>query len=209
MMGAFDDLIPGGNNTGAGGRAESTNLKQAEDARAGAQSARQTMRGMGFMYDIAGRYPGGIPSKVIDAAKAGVGATDPATQDYRLFDAMSKRAAIGQAKMLAPVSNTDVGLLMSSGPNPALSTQNNRALIDMDFPVIARTLLQQRMKANWIERYGSLSAKMKNGKTFGDAYRQALQMPSVKSAMRPVSGIMRDRAKAKAGNVVDFNDLPD
>lgn len=179
-----------------GGGPSATDKKDYGEAMRNASDARKGMFAYAKLLPIAARYPGGFPQNVLDAGKTKVGSTDQAALDYTLFNAMAKRAAIGQSAALKPVSNTDIGLLIESGANPAMRYRGgNRDLINQDYQSTARGFAENTLRQKWIEKHGSLSAAAPNGKTFTQAMGIMYNDPRFKANAGPLTDVVTNYNK--------------
>lgn len=215
-MGAFDDLIPGGGvslGTGAGGGKSGMSgveNKELVNAREANQTGRDVFPALAETYRVAQRYPGGIPQAVYDKARLATGSKAQPAQDFDLFNALANKAAIAQARLLAPVSNTDIGLLIKSGPNPRMRFENNRKLIGMQYSNAARQYLDNGLKQRFAARAGGTNVPL-NGKSYSEVLAETMRRPEVASLITPPwlrKGAPKKGDKNGDG-VIDFNDLKD
>lgn len=209
-MGTFDDLIPlgGGGKSGLSG----VENKEMVDARKANQDGRDIFPALAGMYRVASRYPGGIPQAVYDKARVSTGSEAQTAQDYDLFNAYSKRAGIAQAKLLAPVSNTDLQALIEAGANPKFRFGNNQELIGLEYKKAAQKYFDNALKQRFGTRYGGTNARGPGGKSYAEVLSEAMRRPEVVRLLTPPwqrKGGQATKAKAKASaEVIDFNDLP-
>lgn len=190
----------------------STDAKEQVETRARQRDARATMYATERAFDIANRYPGGLPSARIDELKRQFGSNHPEVQDYEMLKVLANRAAISKAGMLKPASNTDIELLRASGMNPSLMRANNRQIADIDYADAARTYYETALQQQWISRYGSLNAPRSDGKTFTEVLSKGLQGPTMRKVLQPLSQRKDAFARSKQGQqnrVIDFNDYQD
>jgi hypothetical protein len=197
----------GGGKSGMSG-VENRELVQAREAN---QTGRDVFPALAETYRVAKRYPGGIPQAVYDKARLAVGSEAQPAQDYDLFNALSSRAGIAQARLLAPVSNTDLQTLIRSGPNPRLRFENNQKLIGMNYSNSARQYFDNALKQRFAAKAGGTNVPL-NGKSYAEVLADAMRRPEVRNLITPPWG--RKGAAPKKGDrngdgVVDFNDLKD
>ena len=149
------------------------------DARKANTDGRDTFHALANIYRTASKYPGGIPNVAVDAAGNAVGSKSDDVQNYALFKAQAGQAAVGQAKLLAPVSNTDFQNLLSFGPNPSLRFDNNKELIGQSYEKAARRYFENAFKQRYAARHGSLEATDAQGRTYPQALADAMSRPDV------------------------------
>ena len=213
-MGAFDDLIPGGGvtlGTGAGGgKSGMSGVENRElvDAREANQQGRDIFPALAEMYRVAKRYPGGIPQAVYDKARLATGSTNQTAQDSDLFSALATKAGISQARLLAPVSNTDLQALIRSGANPRLRFGNNQKLIGMQYSNAARQYFDNALKQRFAARAGGTNVPL-NGKSYGEVAAAAMRRPEVRNAVAPPWNRTAAKGDKNGDGVIDFNDLKD
>jgi hypothetical protein len=197
----------GGGKSGMSG-VENKELVTAREAN---QTGRDAFPALAETYRVAKRYPGGIPQAVYDKARLAMGSEATPAQDYDLFNALSSRAGIAQARLLAPVSNTDLQTLIRSGPNPRLRFENNKKLIGMNYSNAARQYFDNALKQRFSARAGGTNVPL-NGKSYAEVLAAAMKRPEVRNLIAPPWD--RKDAAPKKGDrngdgVVDFNDLKD
>jgi hypothetical protein len=208
MMGAFDDLIPGGGGGKSGmSGVENKELVQAREAN---QAGRDIFPALAETYRVAKRYPGGIPQATYDKARLAVGSEAAPAQDSDLFNALATKAGIAQARLLAPVSNTDLQALVRSGANPRLRFENNRQLIGMQYSNAARQYFDNALKQRFAAKTGGTNVPL-NGKSYGEVLSEAMRRPEVRNLVTPPwlrKGAPKKGDKNGDG-VINFNDLKD
>tara|TARA_R110002074_G_scaffold262994_1_gene435111 strand:- start:19321 stop:19962 length:642 start_codon:yes stop_codon:yes gene_type:complete len=203
-------VAPAGGGSAKLSGAENVELSK---SRAATEAGRDVFPALGAMYRVANRYPGGIPAVAADKVQGMFGASNQQTQDYQLFDTYAKRAAIAKAKLLAPVSNTDIGLMQASGANPTLKFQNNKELIGQEFGNASRQYFEQAFKQRFAARNHGLNGTDKKGRSYAEALADAMRTPLVSNLMQPpwkrrAASTAAPAAKGPA-KTIDFNDLPD
>lgn len=168
-----------------GGKAKMSGAENKElaDARKANQDGRDFFRSLANIYHTAKRYPGGIPTNVADSWGATLGLRGQQVQDQQLFNAQASQAAIGQAKLLAPVSNSDLELLKRAGPNPALRADNNRELIGQQYETGARRYFENAFKQRWAAKNGGLNGQDSQGRSYAQALNDAMARPDVQQEL--------------------------
>jgi len=172
------DKYVGPSPTGGMG-ARGAEAQEIVKARQANQDGRDTFHNLANIYRTASKYPGGIPNVTVDALGNAVGSKSEDVQNYALFRAQNGQAAISQAKLLAPVSNSDFQNLMSFGPNPGLRFENNKQLIGQAYETAARRYFENAFKQRFAARHGSLEATDAQGRTYPQALANAMARPEV------------------------------
>jgi hypothetical protein len=185
--------------------------KELVNAREANQTGRDVFPALAETYRVAKRYPGGIPQAVYDKSRLAVGSEAQPAQDYDLFNAMSSRAGIAQARLLAPVSNTDLQTLIRSGPNPRLRFENNQKLIGMNYSNAARQYFDNALKQRFAAKAGGTNVPL-NGKSYAEVLADAMRRPEVRNLVTPPwtrKGAAPKKGDRNGDGIVDFNDLKD
>ncbi|MES2497125.1 MAG: hypothetical protein V4618_13510 [Pseudomonadota bacterium] len=198
--------INGGQGKSGMSGQENMELKRARENNEG---GRNIFPALANMYRVAKRYPGGIPQATYDKARLAVGSEAEAAQDSDLFSAYANKSALSKARLLAPVSNTDIEFLKSTQANPKFRFENNKALIGEEFSDASRAYFTNAFKQRWAARNGGLNGQDKQGRSYAAALADALRKPGIQQLMQPPW--KRAGAKPAGGGqaVIDFNDLDD
>lgn len=191
--------------------AENVELVKARQAN---QGGRDMFPALANMYRVAARYPGGIPQAEYDRARTKVGSQAAKAQDFDLFNIYANRAAIGKARLLAPVSNNDMKMLVKSSANPTLRFQNNQELIGLEYSNGARQYLDNYLKQKWLAKNGGTNTPNARGQSYDEWRSQLFRNPNIVRQITPPWAREPLASKKDAGNadrngdgVVDFKDL--
>lgn len=193
MANWWDGLVSGGGQAKGSGMTAQDRIELSK-ARQANEDGRNVFHQLANVYRTSQRYPGGIPNNVADSWGAALGFKDKQVQDQQLFRAQAGQAAVGQAKLLAPVSNADFQNLVSFGPNPALRSENNKELIAQRYEEAARRYFENAFKQRWGAKNGGLNGTDKAGRTYAEALSQAMQRPDVANELlfptkrKPIGG---------------------
>jgi len=176
--------VLGGGGVGKSGLSgqENIEMRQARDNNAG---GRDIFHQLANMYSVAKRYPGGIPQATYDKARLAVGSENRQAQDSDLFTAYANKAALAKARLLAPVSNTDIMFLKTTQASPRMRFENNKQLIGDEIENASRAYFQNAFKQRWGARNGGLNGRDKAGHTYAEDLARAMQRPDVRQLMLP------------------------
>lgn len=180
MANWWDSLVPSGSAKGKMSGAEDRELSNARQAN---QDGRNVFHQLANLYRTASRYPGGIPNNVADSWGAALGFKGDQVQDQQLFRAQAGQQAVSQAKLLAPVSNSDFQNLVSFGPNPALRFDNNKELIGQRYEDAARRYFENAFKQRWAAKNNGLNGVDAQGRSYADALNAAMTRPDVQQEL--------------------------
>lgn len=179
----WSDLVApaGGGKSGLSG----TESKELASARDKVEAGREAFPLMAQQYRMASRYPGGIPQALYDKARLAVGSENQVAQDSDQFQALTRRQATAQARLLAPVSNYDMQNLMQSGANPRFRKGVNQELLGLDFGKASRAYFEASFRQRFAAQNGGLNGKDKQGRPYAEALAQAYKAPEVQNLMKP------------------------
>lgn len=196
--------------TGKSGMSGQENM-ELKQARANNEGGRNIFPALGNMYRVAQRYPGGIPQAAYDKARLAVGSEAAAAQDSDLFNAYANKAALSKARLLAPVSNSDIAFLKTTQANPKFRFENNKELIGQEFSDASRTYFENAFKQRWAAKNGGLNGVDKHGHSYAEDLARAMKNPNIANLFQPPwkrKGAA-PAAKSSAPKVIDFNELDD
>ena len=177
-------VIGGGNGVGKSGLSGQENIEMRQ-ARENNEQGRNIFPALANMYRVAKDYPGGIPQSVYDKARLAVGSENQQAQDSDLFNAYGNKAALAKARLLAPVSNSDIQFLKSTQASPRMRFGNNKQLIGNEFSEASRLYFENAFKQRWGARNGGLNGRDKAGHTYAEDLARAMRSPNVARLMQP------------------------
>jgi hypothetical protein len=170
--------------TGKSGMSGQENM-ELKQARANNEQGRDVFPALANMYRVAQRYPGGIPQATYDKARLAVGSENRVAQDNDLFNAYANKAALAKARLLAPVSNTDIAFLKSTQASPRFRFENNKELIGQELSNASRAYFENAFKQRWAANNGGLNGTDKNGHSYAEDLARAMKRPDVARLMQP------------------------
>lgn len=225
-MGAFDDLVPGGNITISEGR-QGVGAQEAKTREAQFTSTPQ-LRQIARDLATANVFNQRIPTGRFAANVSGVQQQFPSNwqpkniADYQSFMGLRQALTKPVISLTAP-SGTNISskemdtpreleMALMSVPGPDKERGANNYLINRAGKATLDKIAFNAFMDRWRANNGSAYGKAKNGQTATQAWASYQNSPQYKrTVLTPYTKLLSGapRKAARSGKVIDFNDLPE
>lgn len=211
-MGAFDDLVPGGNVTvSEGSKGMGTNEAKTREAQFSSQpQLRQVGRDLATAMYFNDRIPTGrFAARVSEAGQQFPTGWQPQhIADYQSFMGLRQGMAKPLISLMAPAGTTtsskemdtpkELELALNSIPGPDKEKGANTFLIDRAGRAALDKMAFNAFTDRWRSRFGSVYAKDKSGRTATSAFDDYKKTPDYqRTVLTPFSQQVQQRVRAK------------